>query len=139
MILNRISGLSLLLSLSVWSLNVTAEQVEPSIPYKISRPAGELIFEVDGARAYEGLLRGTFDREPMREVVPRKRPSPLPPPTIVPAAPPLFYVQLNRLEKEGPKLTGEDLVFKTIAEDAKKERCLIFGEACSALEIIEKE
>lgn len=136
--MKRICAITLLLNSVLWPQVAAAEQVEPTIPYKISRPAGELIYEVDGKRAYEGLLRGTFDREPMREVIPRKHPSPLPPPTVVQAASPLFYIQLNRLEKEGPKLTGEDLVFKTIAEDAKKERCLIFGEECSALEIIEQ-
>lgn len=121
------------------SVCLAADLVPEPIPYDVTKPKGRLIFALDGASAYEGLVRGTFDIEPMNEVKAYKLPPLLPPPTVVPSADPAFYVLMNRLEKEGPKLTGEDLVFKTIGEDAIKERCLVYGEECSALEIIEEE
>lgn len=116
-----------------------AEAPQEKIPYDVTKATGKLIFAIDPETAYEGLARGTPDVEPMNEVRAYALPPKLPPPIIVPAAEPAFYVQLNRLEKEGPKLTGEDLVFKTIREDQEKERCLIFGEGCSLLEIIEED
>jgi len=123
-----------------FAVSVSAAEVpQKSIPYDVTRATGRLIFAIDPATAYEGLARGTPDVEPMNEVRAYALPPKLPPPIVVPAADPAFYVQLNRLEKEGPKLTGEDLVFKTIGEDQKKERCLIYGEECSLLEIIEEE
>lgn len=123
------------------TLPVKAEEplVDNAIPYDVTRPDGALIFAIEPSQAYKGLPRGTYDVEPMAEVKAFKLPSTLPPPTVVPAAEPAFYIQMNKLEKEGPTLSGEDLVFKSIADDQKKERCLIFGESCSALEIIEEE
>lgn len=117
-------------------------EVQPApdpIPYDVTPATGSIVFAIEPSVAYKGLPRGTFDVEPMEEVKAYALPSPLPPPTVVPAAASDFYVQLNKLEKEGPTLTGEDLVFKTIADDQKKARCLIFGEECSALEIIEED
>ena len=124
------------ISLPVWADVLPAPD---SIPYDVTPAKGPIVFAIEPSVAYKGLPRGTFDVEPMAEVKAYALPPTLPPPTVVPAAEPEFYVQLNKLEKEGPTLKGEDLVFKTIADDQKKERCLIFGEECSALEIIEEE
>lgn len=133
------------LTFGLWVLCVTlpvqaeSPTVPDSIPYDVTRPHGRLIFAIEPSKAYKGLPRGTFDVEPMDEIQAFKLPSTLPPPTIVPAANSAFYIQMNKLEKEGPTLRGEELVFKSIADDEKKERCLIFGESCSALEIIDEE
>lgn len=121
--------------LPVWA---EVQPVPDQIPYDVTPAKGRIVFAIEPSVAYKGLPRGTFDVEPMEEVKAYALPPTLPPPTVVPAAEPEFYVQLNKLEKEGPTLKGEDLVFKTIADDEKKERCLIFGEECSALEIIEE-
>ncbi|MGB0467832.1 MAG: hypothetical protein ACPGF7_09930 [Pontibacterium sp.] len=109
------------------------------IPYSVTKPSGALIFALDGRTAYKGLSRGTFDIEPMSEVKAYKLPSLLPAPTIIQAASADFYTQLNQLETKGPVLKGEDLVFKTIDEDMEKERCFVYGEACSTLEIVEED
>ena len=124
------------MTLPAWA---EVQPVPDPIPYDVTPATGSIVFAIEPSVAYKGLPRGTFDVEPMEEVKAYALPSTLPPPTVVPAADPEFYVQMNKLEKKGPTLTGEDLVFKTIADDQKKERCLIFGEECSALEIIEED
>ncbi|MDI3323585.1 hypothetical protein QKW35_04265 [Pontibacterium granulatum] len=123
------------MTLPAWA---EVQPVPDPIPYDVTPATGSIVFAIEPAVAYKGLPRGTFDVEPMEEVRAYALPSTLPPPTVVPAADSEFYVQLNKLEKEGPTLSGEDLVFQTIADDRKKERCLVFGEECSALEIIEE-
>lgn len=109
------------------------------IPYRVTAAKGGLVYAIDPAEAYKGLSRGTIDVEPMDEVPAFALPSTLPDPTIVPSGPRKEYILLKRIEKEGPPRKGEDRVFHTIARDEKRERCLIYGEACSALEIIEEE
>lgn len=109
------------------------------IPYRVTAAKGGVVYAIDPAEAYKGLARGTIDVEPMDEVPAFALPSTLPEPTIVPSGPRQEYILLRRIEKDGPPRKGEDRVFHTIARDEKRERCLIYGEACSALEIIEEE
>ncbi len=107
------------------------------IPYDVTQPAGFSEGVYDGKTAYDRRRRGSYDSEPMTEVVFRDKPSDLPPPTVI-APSPLPIVREFAAGKVFTKkdLKGEDAVFQRIADDVETDRCIWDPESCSPLMII---
>ena len=122
----------------LWASEADGPEAEPEPPaYDVIPARGNILFSIDPVNPYKDMPRGTIDNEPMNEVVAGELPSTLPEPIVVPAADREYFIQLNDLEKNGPKRKGEDKIFYQIATDMEKERCLYLGDGCPNVEVFE--
>lgn len=131
---SRINGLLLCLSIGLCSAFVWAQEEEDDqvIEYEVTAVEGYLYGTIDGETAYKNWRRGTFDKERMVEIKPRKIKKELPKPVVVPfTAPKVSEVPVGQPKK--PPLKGEDKIFVQIGKDEVKARCFILGEGCEAL------
>ena len=112
-------------------------EVDTPIPYDVTLPSGYSEGAYDGKSAYDRRRRGSFDSEPMHEVVFKDKPSDLPPPTVI-APSPLPIVREFAAGKVFTKkdLKGEDAVFQRIIDDVENDRCVLDPELCSPLMIL---
>ncbi|WP_027856158.1 hypothetical protein [Marinobacterium jannaschii] len=111
------------LSPALWAADA-ADEVP--IPYRLTLPGQSAEYR-HGAIAYEGLKRGTFDREVMDEILPQKIPKNLATPVVVPYKDRPNVIRTKEGERK-IRLTGEDRIFKQIAIDVIKSRCILLGD-----------
>ena len=129
---SHIKDLFYCLSLCLFSLSVWAEEEEQVIKYDVTPVKGYLYGTIDGETAYKNWRRGTFDKERMVEIKPRKIKKELPKPVVVHfISPKVTEVPVGQPKK--PPLKGEDKIFVQIGKDEIKARCFILGEGCEAL------
>lgn len=120
------------LLLLVSSAAAAAEESVQPIEYEVTQVRGYLYGTVDGKTAYQDWRRGTFDKERMIEVQPKKLPDNLPEPVVIPyTEPEVSEVPVGQPKKQ--PLKGEDKIFAQIGKDEKEARCLILGEGCEEL------
>jgi len=122
----RIRGLGCLLLFAICPLSAVAEEDELPIPYDITKPGHRSEYR-PGSIAYEGLKRGTFDREVMDEIRPEKIPAQLATPVVVPYQDKPYVFRTKEGERK-LKLKGEDRIFQQIAIDIIQTRCILLGE-----------
>ena len=119
------SGLLLVLG----CLQPAAAERQP-LPYDVTRVDRYSGGQVYGRDAYEGMARGDYDRESMREVAFTNRETSLPPVQLVyPSDPPPVQEVVVAPQVE-VVLRGEDLVFDQIRLDAAIQRC-VFERVCT--------
>ncbi|MET4162238.1 hypothetical protein ABIE61_002092 [Marinobacterium sp. MBR-111] len=119
------SGLLLVLG----CLQPAAAERQP-LPYDVTRVDRYSGGQVHGRDAYEGMARGDYDRESMREVAFTNRETSLPPVQLVyPSDPPPVQEVVVAPQVE-VVLRGEDLVFDQIRLDAAIQRC-VFERVCT--------